>query len=92
MMNEPAEYADNIGYETLFDDEEWVIRQVTAGEHAAIPIWISHYCGEGYSHRYTGFHGDTSWPLNVPCGKCGSVVPEGTVALYLMLISGEQCT
>jgi hypothetical protein len=90
-LKEAGWAGEGTAFTTLIEEGEWVLRR-SLPESVAIPLWISHYCGDepwgAYSHRYeenwsTDDLGNNSW--EIPCVKCGSIVPTGLIALYKMM-------
>jgi hypothetical protein len=87
-MKEP-ECPDGYNFNTLHENEEetWVLRRSTDAA-PIIAMWLSHYCGSVYQHRFEdeGWGEDNNFsPLASPCITCGAVAPDGMQALYRLL-------
>jgi hypothetical protein len=80
-------------FTTLLEEGQWVLRR-SIPEDQPIPLWLSHYCGDGelgaYSHRYDQNWDDEGTSWEIPCVKCASLVPKGMIALYKMLRWGGE--
>jgi hypothetical protein len=99
-MIEPASEV-KITFDTLYETDEWVLRKAHPSKSTSIPIWLSHCCASGpaedkqllYTHRHWDGHAEydrDTMRLSDPCKSCGSVVPEGMVALYEMMRMGHE--